>query len=203
MFSSGYIQPFGWLWLFTLHTALWLAVAVYLGCIQPFYFNRSIVSFGSGSQVAPPSAPPPAPITGGSCHKYLFGRNKSFLLSQQKYTCHDKTLVMTNIILSWPKFCCNNLTFVATKLIFCRDRNMLVTTNPFSWQTRVCRNKYLSRQKAYCCGNKRHVLWRQTQTHVCCNKTFVAAEIILLAAPANDRLLPSCGGVWVSESHWH
>ena len=48
----------------------------------------------------------------------------------------------------------------------------------------VATNTCLSRQ-AYLCCNKRRVLWRQTR--VCHNKTVVATNIILVAAPANDE----------------
>ena len=41
-------------------------------------------------------------IIGGSCHKYRVRATKR-LLSRQKYACHDKTFVVTNIILSRQK----------------------------------------------------------------------------------------------------
>ena len=92
-------------------------------------------------------------ISGGSCHKYPFCHNKSFvatnmcllrqtcvcrnktLLSlQQKYACCDKTFVMTNTCLSWQIFvttkifCRGKHTFVVTKDVFCHDKHISVTT---------------------------------------------------------------------------
>ena len=169
LFILGSIQPFDWLWLFTLHTALLLAVAVYLGYIQPFYFNRSVVSFGSGSQVVPSLAPPPAPVIGGSCHKYLFGRNKSFVVTNTCLSRQNMSFVATNIILSRQRFCCNKLTFVATKhpLLWqkyaCHNKPFFHNKHVFLSQQIFVTTKHLLRQKAYSCGNKRHVLSRQTQ----------------------------------------
>ena len=44
-------------------------------------------------------------------------------LARQAQFCCDKTLVMTNVILS------RQLTFVATKHVFCRDKHVFVATN--------------------------------------------------------------------------
>ena len=57
-----------------------------------------------------------------------------------------------------------SLAGAATSFIF-------VATKVSSWQTHVCRNKYLSRQKFSC--NK---IW---QTEFCCDKCYVTASILL------------------------
>ena len=167
LYSSGYVQPFDWLWLFTLHTALLLAVAVYLGYIQPFYFNRSIVSFGSGILVVPHSAPPPAPITGGSCHKYLFGRNKSFVVTNSCLSRQNMSFVTTKVYL-WQNLCRNKHNFITTKVLlqqayFCRNKISFVMTE-------IC----LSRQTFF---HNKHVL---VATNICHKKTFVATKSLLL-----------------------
>ena len=83
--------------------------------------------------------------------------NKICLLWQQKYacrdkimfvttnmpwqTCHNKTFVMTSLLLSWQTHLCRDKTsFVSTKVCFlrqnfCHDKHMFVTTN-------VCPNKF-------------------------------------------------------------
>ena len=58
-----------------------------------------------------------ATIIGGSCHKYHFCRDKSFVVCREKHV------------------------FVKTKHVFCRDKSMLVTTKRLSRQTRVCCDK--------------------------------------------------------------
>ena len=102
-------------------------------------------------------------ITGGSCHKDHFYRDKKtffvatkLCLSRQTYFCRDKRLsrqifIATNVILltrqayfcrdkhlSQQKFCRGKHTFVVTKGMFCCDKHVFVTTN-------TC----LSRQKLY------------------------------------------------------
>ena len=54
-------------------------------------------------------------------------RNKTQLLSQQKYACHDKTFVATNIFLLRQNFCCNKLTFVTTKVLFWQSTSFVMT----------------------------------------------------------------------------
>ena len=113
-------------------------------------------------------------------------------LSRWKFCCDKHLFFMTNTCLSWQnmsfvvtKVClsqhifvatniCHNNSFVTTK-IFCGDKHKYFAT------------KVLSRQ-SYFCHNKRCVLsW---QTHVCCNRSFVATKMILVAALADDRDWP-------------
>ena len=139
----------------------------------------------------------PCSITGGSCHKYNF--------------CCDKSFVVTNVCLPWQNFRHNKIMFVVTKRLLrqthiCRDKHTFVGTKDvlccdkhvsgatkvsLSWQN-FCRDKimFVTRKvllrQAYFCCNKRCVLSRQTR--VCCNKAFVATKMILVAAPANDNI---------------
>ena len=81
-------------------------------------------------------------ITGGSCRKYHFCRDKT----RQRRVCRDKTR-----LLSRQKYACFN---------FCRDKIFLSRQNfsgdeTFSRQTR-----------AYFSHNKRSVLLRQTRAHI-------------------------------------
>ena len=78
----------------------------------------------------------------------------SIILSWQKYACHDKTFVTTNICLSWQRFCRDKHNFVVTKVLsqqayFCHIQKMcFVTMNTcLSQQMHVCHYKLLSRQK--------------------------------------------------------
>ena len=80
-------------------------------------------------------------------------------LLQQKYAYHDKTFVATKLCLLWQIFVVTNMFVMTNKILL--------------WQ-------------AYFCHNKGHVLSRQT--HVCHNKTFVMTKMILVAAPANNRM---------------
>ena len=104
--------------------------------------------------------------------KYVFDATKQFFLSRQrqKYLCRDKHI------------------FVEIKL---SRQSMLVATTVLLRQTRVCRDKNnLARQKTYILlSQQMHVLSRQNtfcgDIHV-----FVAAKIILVAAPANDKRNP-------------
>ena len=95
----------------------------------------------------------PSSITGGSCHKYEFCRDKSFdvfccdksmlvakklCLSQQAYFCHDKK---TKLVLSRLKFCCGKNMFVATKVLW-RQKTCFVVTNTCLKRHNFCRDKY-------------------------------------------------------------
>ena len=91
-------------------------------------------------------------IIGGSCHKYLFCRNKSFVMT---------SFVATKVCLLWQNVCHDKIRFVATKYFFATK--VFVTTNICHEQTKV-----LLRQ-TYFCRDKRYVLsW---QTHICHDKS--------------------------------
>ena len=85
-----------------------------------------------------------AVIIGGTCRKYHFCRDKSFVATNTCFVA-DKSMLADKHV------------FVATKVslsqqTFCRDKIMFVATN------------------------------------ICRDKTFVTIKIILVVAPANDRL---------------
>ena len=109
-------------------------------------------------------------IIGGSCQKYHFCCNKSFVatnmclswqnthLLQQNVFCHDKSM-----------FACCDKTFVTTK--WCLSWKIFLSQHVFVM------TKVLSWKEYFCC-NKRHVLlW---QTHVCHNKSKLVATKVLL-----------------------
>ena len=79
--------------------------------------------------------------------------------------------------------------FVATKHVFCRDKSIFVD--------RFCCEKImfvatkgLSREKKQGGGGRTNTILSR-QTRVCRNKTFVAAKMILVAAPANYSSQPT------------
>ena len=92
-------------------------------------------------------------IIGGSCHKYHFcrdkTRDKTRLLSLQKYACRDKTFVATKSVM-FVMFCRDKhvLNFIATSILLSRQKTCV-----FSRQTRVSRDTCLSRQN-YVCRDK-------------------------------------------------
>ena len=103
-------------------------------------------------------------------------------LSWQKYACHDKTSAATKLCLSQQNI------FAVTKLL---SQQIFVITN-----TCVCCDKYFFMTKDVFCYDK-HIFvttkvslsWQNfsQQNYVCCDKTFVAAKMILVTAPTNDR----------------
>ena len=88
-------------------------------------------------------------ITGRSCHKYHFCRDKSFChFCCGKHVCCDKTR-----LLSQQKYaCCDKRTFVTTKDMFCRDSFIM---------TKLCLSQQVLLWQKYVCCNKRRVLSRQ------------------------------------------
>ena len=58
----------------------------------------------------------------GSCHKYHFCRDKSYVFVVTKYFCCDKYLPRRT------RVCRDKHTFVATKDVFCRDEYVFVAT---------------------------------------------------------------------------
>ena len=83
-----------------------------------------------------------------------------------------KTLPRTNT-------CLSRQIFVATKHFF-RDKLKKIRDKSF------VATKVLSRQ-AYFCRDKRRVLSRQKTCFVATKHVFVTTEMVLVAAPANDR----------------
>ena len=86
-------------------------------------------------------------------------RDKTRLLSRQKYACRDKIMFVA----------ANTCTFVSTKGVFlrvCRDKSKLVATKIMFVATNICRDKNMF------CRRDKH--------------NFVATKMILVAAPAND-----------------
>ena len=84
---------------------------------------------------------------------------------------------------------------VATKDMFSRGRSMLVATKLVATHTHThvfdkhfCRDKGFVAESILLLRQKKDVFCRD-KTRVCVDKTFVATKIILVAAPANDRLV--------------
>ena len=109
----------------------------------------------------------PTSITGGSCHKYHFCRNKSFvmtntrslrqthvcrykthLLSRQKYACLNKSMFVMTILLLWQ-------IFVATSLLLSHQTCLLSQQNTSFVATKVCLP-----QQNFC--HDKNILLRQT-----------------------------------------
>ena len=79
-------------------------------------------------------------ITGGSCHKYHFYRNKCFVATN---TC----LLRQTFVIAASPVCHTCLLLLRQtrvrrdKHVFCRDKSMLVATKRLPPQTRVCREQ--------------------------------------------------------------
>ena len=97
--------------------------------------------------------------------------DKTCHLLWQKYACHNKTFVVTNIFLSQQ-----NTSFVTTKHVNCYEKSMLVTTKLLLWQT------YFVATNIFCCkksfvATSMILSWKK----FCCDKlTFVTANMCLL-----------------------
>ena len=119
-----------------------------------------------------------------------------------------KTFVVTKLCLLRQKtsftFCRDKQTFVATKDVFCREKNqtMLAAKKTFvvtklcllrqKTSFKFCRDKqtFVETKDVFC--RDKHVFVATNtclsrEMHVCFDKTFVATEMILVAPPANDR----------------
>ena len=109
-------------------------------------------------------------ITGGSCHRYYF--------------CRDKSVVVTSLLLSWQHV------FVTTKHVFCHNKSMLATTKLLSRQNYVCHDKHM--QKLTCqdktfvrtilCLLRQMFVWTKLlsqQKYVCRDKRFITRSILL------------------------
>ena len=106
-------------------------------------------------------------IFGGSCHKYDFCFDKHVFIMTKHFFCHDK---------SRQNFCHDKIMFAATK-IFCHDKHNFVMTK--------LQHTFVVTKDMFCCN--KHVFCHDKQ--VCHDKFFVATKMILVAAPANDRIL--------------
>ena len=102
-----------------------------------------------------------------------------WFLTQQKF-CHNKhVFVMTkNVFCHGKKFVATKHVFVVTQKCLLRQAHVFVATNVLSRQT--C---FVATNMSFVTTNT-FLSW---QNHVCCNKTFVVTQILLVAAPANDN----------------
>ena len=130
-------------------------------------------------------------VTGGSCHKYHFCCDKSFVatntcLSWQTLVCHNKTPV-----LSRQKYACHNIflsrqTCLPRQAYFCHNKRhvchaasiIFVATKVLLQQTHVCRDKHLFvTTKHMFCHDKSMLV----TTYFCHDKHMFAAASILLS----------------------
>ena len=95
---------------------------------------------------------------------------------------HDKTFVATYFCHNKTFYrdkkyvCYNKHVFVMTKYVICSDKSMLVATTFVT-------------TKIFCC-NKTFVaasILLSQQRHVCHDKTFVMTKMVFVTAPANDK----------------
>ena len=122
---------------------------------------------------------------GGSCHKDNFCHDKTCLLLQQKYACHDKASVAT-------KSCSK---FLLRQNYVCCDKCSVVTSIVLSWQkhdkivccnNKNCCDKIFLSQQAYFCHDKRCVccdkhMFVMTNTclswqNICCDKNYTCGS---------------------------
>ena len=85
--------------------------------------------------------------------------------------------VATNVLSRRTRVCRDKHTFVRTKDVFCRDKNQLVATKVLWPQNYLCRDK-----TNFVATN----VYRDKYTFVA---TIPQTKIMLVAAPANDRIL--------------
>ena len=110
--------------------------------------------------------------------KHVFCHDKSiFVVTDIFFATTNTSFVVTKVCLSWQKFCYDKVfvaitkkflsqhVFVATNV--CHDKSFVATKTRLSWQT----------------------YFFATKDVFCCNKTFIATQMILVAAPTNERLL--------------
>ena len=99
-------------------------------------------------------------IIGGSCHKYIF--------------CRGKTFIVTNI-------CRNKHNFCRDKHVFCRNKRRLLSRQSTLVATKLLVSKHLVSKLL---SQQNYV----SQQKFCRDKhTFVATKMILVAVPASDR----------------
>ena len=131
------------------------------------------------------------PITGGSCHKYHFCCNKSFvtantfvthirtkLLSGQNYVCCDKTFITKKYLSQQTRICCDK-SFVMTSILLLHQGMCFVTTNMFV-MTKACHDKSFVATK-WCLSQQIFVMTicLSLQKCVCHNKSLVVTSILL------------------------
>ena len=130
--------------------------------------------------------------------KHVFCYNKTCQLLWEKYACHNKTFVVTNIfccdkhILLQKKFCCDKHDFVVKKVLlwqayFCHCKHVFVVTKYVFCcdkrvMTNICRDKsflltdtFLLRQK-FCRGKHN----KRVMTNICRDKSFLLTDTFLL-----------------------
>ena len=116
-------------------------------------------------------------IIGRSCPEYHFCRDKTRLLSRQKYACRDNRFVEKKYVCH-DKYLPRQTKFLSREAYFCRDKHVFVATN-------ICRDK------SFVVKKKKKKLSRQTQfisrqnlchdrhTFVDKRRVFVATKMIL------------------------
>ena len=87
-------------------------------------------------------------IIGGSCHKYHFCRDKSFVVIKDVFCSSKHVFVAPKVSVLWRQnYVCraknmfDKHTFVATKDVFCRNKHVFVATNMCFSRQRFCRDK--------------------------------------------------------------
>ena len=121
--------------------------------------GRSLVTIAPFTELAKDKT-----IIGGSCHKYHFCRDKSFVaintcLWRHTRICLDKTRSFVCYFFPRQKYACRNeIMFVAAKYIFsrqklCRGKHTFVATKDMFVQTHVCRVKTFVATKKDTCGS--------------------------------------------------
>ena len=119
----------------------------------------------AGTQSSDWELNPHRSIIGGSCHKYHFCRDKTRLLSRQKYACRDKTFCTVQ------RFCRKKHTFVATKHVFCPDKNVfaanffvaILVAAPANNRRRHVRQKSINQSRQAVCSGR---CWLQPRVSI-------------------------------------
>ena len=88
-----------------------------------------------------------------------------------------------NVCLSWQNMCLLCTSKVLSQQIFCHDKMVFLATNICYDKTSVMISILLLREKMWFVTTNTCLLWR---TRVCCDETFAATKMILVAAPASD-----------------
>ena len=124
-------------------------------------------------------------MVGGSCHKYHFCRDKTFVATEH-YLCCDKSMLAATKVFSWQIFVVTNTcllgqSFVATSIILLRW--IFVATKLLSWQKYVCRdNSFVTTSILLSCRKTWFVTKNMSWQTFCCDK--------------NDTFGSSCQWYW-------